>query len=187
MVGSLNTDSKPQVFYLKESQICLEPGGRCGCLLLTFDSDLVEVVVCRWEKNHMRYLGCLACAALLALAAYSMPSLAHHSFAAQFDINKPITLTGKVTKVEWFNPHVYFYIDVTDAKTKETANWAAEMNSPNSLMRLGWSRDTLKNDDVVTVQGSLAKDGSKLLNARSVVLASTNRRLFSGNNEETTP
>ena len=86
---------------------------------------------------------------------------------------KPITLTGKVTKVEWYNPHVFFYIDVKDEKTNAVGNWAAEMNSPNSLMRLGWTRDSMKVEDVVTVQGTLARDGSKLLNARSVVLTKT--------------
>jgi hypothetical protein len=131
----------------------------------------------------MRYFGALVCVAALAFVAGSAPAAAHHSFAAQFDITKPITLTGKVTKVEWFNPHVYFYIDAKDEKTGQMANWAAEMNSPNYLMRLGWSRDSMKVDDVVTVQGSLAKDGSKLLNARTVQLASTGRRLFAGSSD----
>jgi hypothetical protein len=133
----------------------------------------------------MRYLGYLVCGAALGLAVYSAPLAAHHAFAAQYDANKPITLTGKVTKVEWYNPHVYFYIDVKDEKTSQVTNWAAEMNSPNSLMRLGWSRNSMKIDDVVTVQGSLAKDGSKLLNARTVVLANTGQRLFAGSSEGT--
>lgn len=131
----------------------------------------------------MRYLGFLCCVMVIALAAGSMPAAAHHSFAAEFDASKPITLTGKVTKVEWTNPHAFFYIDVKDEKTNEVVNWAAEMNSPNSLMRLGWTRDSMKVDDVVTVQGSLAKDGSKLLNMRSVTMAGTGKRLFSGQNE----
>jgi hypothetical protein len=133
----------------------------------------------------MRYLGFLFCTLVLALATSSIPAAAHHSFAAEFDSQKPITLTGKVTKVEWTNPHAFFYIDVKDAKTNETTNWAAEMNSPNSLMRLGWTRDSMKVDDVVTVQGSLAKDGSKLLNARSVVLTNTGKRLFAGSSDGT--
>ena len=133
----------------------------------------------------MRYLGFFFCTLVLALATSSIPAAAHHSFAAEFDSQKPITLTGKVTKVEWTNPHAFFYIDVKDAKTNETANWAAEMNSPNSLMRLGWTRDSMKVDDVVTVQGSLAKDGSKLLNARSVVLTNTGKRLFAGSSDGT--
>lgn len=132
----------------------------------------------------MRYLGFLCCAAALALSvAASMPLAAHHSFAAEYDASKPITLTGTVTKVEWTNPHAFFYIDVKDEKTNEVTNWAAELNSPNSLMRLGWTRDSMKLNDVVTVQGSLAKDGSKLLNARSVVLTKTGQRLFAGSSE----
>jgi len=135
----------------------------------------------------MRYLGFFCCVAAFALAVSSVPASAHHSFAAEFDSAKPVTLTGKVTKVEWTNPHAFFYIDVKDEKTNEVGNWAAELNSPNSLMRLGWTRDSMKIDDVVTVTGSLAKDGSKLLNARSIVLASTGKRLFAGSSEPTPP
>jgi hypothetical protein len=135
----------------------------------------------------MRYAKPVVLVTALALAAYALPAAAHHSFAAQFDASKPITLTGKVTKVEWMNPHVYFYVDAKDEATGQVANWAAEMNSPNSLMRLGWTRDSMKVDDTVTVQGSLAKDGSKLLNARSVVLTSTGRRLFAGSSEPAAP
>ena len=128
----------------------------------------------------MKYLGFLGCAAAFALTAIAIPAAAHHSFAAEYDGSKQITLMGKVTKIDWTNPHTFFYIDVKDEKTNEVANWAAEMNSPNSLMRLGWTRGSLKLDDVVTVEGSLAKDGSKLLNARSVVLTRTGQRLFAG-------
>lgn len=130
----------------------------------------------------MRYAGLLLLTSALILGAYASATAGHHSFAAEFDSSKPVTLTGKVTKVEWTNPHAFFYIDVKDEKTSEVFNWAAELNSPNSLMRLGWTRDSMKVDDVVTVQGSLAKDGSKLLNARSIVLTNTGKRLFSGEN-----
>jgi len=135
----------------------------------------------------MKNLGLLCGFAALALVAATAPAIAHHSFAAEYDATKPIKLTGKVTKVEWFNPHVFFYIDAKDEKTGQTANWAAEMNSPNSLMRLGWTRDSMKIDDVVTVDGSLAKDGSKLLNARSVVLTNTGQRLFAGSSDGSGP
>jgi len=99
----------------------------------------------------------LLVAALTALAA--QPIAAHHSFAAEFDANAPIELTGTVTKVEWANPHTYFYMDVTSPKG-DVENWAMEMGSPNGLMRRGWTRDSMKIGDVVTVTGSRAKDGS---------------------------
>src|SRR5262245_54761272 len=97
--------------------------------------------------------------AVSALLACVRPLVAHHSFAAEFDATKPFKMTGTVTKVEWMNPHTYFYIDVKDEKTGKVTNWGMEMGSPNGLMRLGWNRNTLKAGDVVTVDGSLAKDG----------------------------
>jgi hypothetical protein len=106
---------------------------------------------------------------------------AHHSFAAEFDANAPVELTGTVTKVEWANPHTFFYVDVQNERG-EYENWALELGSPNGLMRRGWTRDTLKLGDLVTVTGSRAKDGSFKGNARSVVL-STGRRLFAGSSE----
>ena len=122
----------------------------------------------------------LLVAALTALAA--QPIAAHHSFAAEFDANAPIELTGTVTKVEWANPHTYFYIDVTSPKG-DVENWALEMGSPNGLMRRGWTRDSMKIGDVVTVTGSRAKDGSPKGNARSVVL-STGKKLFAGSSQD---
>jgi hypothetical protein len=118
----------------------------------------------------------VATSSLLLLAAPA--ALAHHSFAAEFDADKPFNLTGVVTKVEWQNPHTFFYIDVTDAATNKVTNWALEMGSPNGLMNQGWTRNTLKVGDVVTVDGSLARSGRPLGNARSVMLTSTGKRLF---------
>jgi hypothetical protein len=115
----------------------------------------------------------------------ALPAYAHHSFPAQYDIAKPITLTGKVTKVEWTNPHIFIYIDVPDEKTGEVVNWALEMGGPNALLRLGWKRDSLKPDDLITVEGSLARDGSPLANAKSIVMVSTGRRMLAGSSDGT--
>jgi hypothetical protein len=121
----------------------------------------------------------------LGLLLASVPAIAHHSFAAEFDAAKPIKLTGSVTKVEWMNPHTYFYIDVKDEKGTVT-NWGLEMGSPNGLMRQGWTRNSMKIGDVVTVEGSAAKDGSNIGNARSVTL-SGGQRLFAGSSQTTNP
>jgi hypothetical protein len=119
----------------------------------------------------------LGVALSLLVGTLSAPAVAHHSFAAQYDRNKPITLVGHVTKLEWMNPHVYFYIDVKDASGAVT-NWAIEGGAPNALYRGGWRKDSLKIGELVTVQGFLARDGSKLANM-STVTVSDGRRVFS--------
>ena len=116
--------------------------------------------------------GVIACGLLLSGA----PASAHHSFAAEFDGEKKITLTGIVTKVEWTNPHVWFYINVKDAKTGEMTNWGAEMGPPHGLQRRGWRQNTMKIGDSVTVDGSMAKNGTKRMNASKVTLTATGAR-----------
>ncbi len=122
----------------------------------------------------------------VALILAAAPSWAHHSFAAEYDAKKPVTLKGVVTKVDWMNPHVYFYIDVEDDKGG-VANWALEMGPPNGLQRAGWTRNTMQVGDEVIVDGTLAKDGSKQANARSVTMASTGKRLGAASSEGTNP
>jgi hypothetical protein len=102
--------------------------------------------------------------------AVAWPAASHHSFATQYDINAPVSLTGVVTKVEWTNPHARFYVDVKDESGKVT-NWNLELASPNVLTRNGWTRHALKEGDDVTVEGSMARSGAHMANARTVVLA----------------
>ena len=111
-----------------------------------------------------------------------VPLLAHHSFAAEYDRTKPITLTGPVTKVDWVNPHARFHMDVKDASGK-VVNWEIELGSPAGLIRRGWTRNSLKIGEPVTVEGFLAKDGSPLANSSTVKL-SDGRRVFAGSSAD---
>jgi hypothetical protein len=136
------------------------------------------------EVSMRRKLAIFAAGVAMLLAA--VPMVAHHSFAAEFDANKPFKFSGTVTKIEWMNPHAYFYIDVSEEGGK-VVNWAMEMGSPNGLMRQGWTRNSMKVGDKVTVEGSKAKDGSNVGNARSVTLETTGQRLFAGSSQGVTP
>ena len=141
--------------------------------------------------------------ALAGAVLAATPVVAHHSFSAEFDASKEIKATGTVTKLEWTNPHAWFFIEASElcegpagseksnawkcAKSDGASNdWGFELASPNGLMRLGWSRNSLKNGQVVTVVGTRAKDGTRKGNARSVLMAD-GKRLFAGSSQSNTP
>ena len=117
-------------------------------------------------------------AAILLVLLQAASARAHHSFAAEYDGKKPATLTGTVTKVEWTNPHVHFFMDIKDPAGAATA-WEFTMGAVNGLFRRGWTREMLKPGDTVTVDGYLARDGSRLANARIVTLGD-GRKMFGG-------
>lgn len=134
-----------------------------------FESLKTKVVVCG--------LACLGAAA---------PALAHHSFAAEFDSDKPITIRGNVTRIAWTNPHVWIYMNVKDEQGK-MVNWGFEMGAPHQVRNRGWDRDTLKAGDEIIVEGSLARDGSPRMNARDVTWAATGVKLGAASSQGQTP
>jgi hypothetical protein len=125
----------------------------------------------------MKHMSRVVLAAVVAVLL-GKPVIAHHSFDAEFDRTKPVTLTGSVTKVEWGNPHIWIFIDVKDEKGA-VSNWGVEGGAPNALFREGWRKDSVKLGDVLTVEGSKAKDGSLRANANRVTLPD-GRRVFAG-------
>jgi hypothetical protein len=131
-----------------------------------------------------RLFSVLLAAGVIVSAA---PLAAHHSFSAEYDGNAPIKITGAVTKIEWTNPHVYFYIDVKDPETGRVANWAMEMAAPSVIARNGWKRSSMKIGDLVTVEGFKARSGANHANARSVTLAATGQRLGAGGGDPNQP
>jgi hypothetical protein len=119
----------------------------------------------------------------LAAAIFSItgaPAYSHHAFSGEFDASKPVTLAGTVTRIDWENPHVYFYVDVTDP-AGIVVNWKCETRGPKGLERQGWKRDSLKPGDKVIVQGSMARNGSHTADGRQVTLAD-GRKILSGSN-----
>ncbi len=129
----------------------------------------------------------LSLSILAAVVLAAAPVFAHHSFAAEYDNTKIVKLTGNVTRVDWQNPHAYFYIDVKNTETGRIENWAFEMGAPSVIARQGWTKTTLKIGDVIIVEGSRAKDGGFHGNARSVFLASSGKKLGAGSSEGNTP
>jgi hypothetical protein len=127
--------------------------------------------------NTLRAVALAGLGVLVSGAAIS----AHHSFAAEYDAAKPVELKGVVSKIEWTNPHARFYIDVKDETGTHT--WNLELASPNVLSRNGWTRKSLNIGDEITVQGAMAKDGSKMANARIVTLAN-GKRVFAGSSAD---
>jgi Family of unknown function (DUF6152) len=111
----------------------------------------------------------------------ALPSRAHHSFAAEYDADKKITITGKVTRVELVNPHAWIYVEGAgpDGKVQE---WACEFGSPNGLYRNGWNKTSVRTGDTVSIGGSLAKNGSPTINANSITTAD-GHRLFTGSSQ----
>jgi len=125
-------------------------------------------------------------AALLCVATLATTALAHHSFRAQYDSSKPVTLQGWVTKVEWYNPHVYFYLDVENPESGAIENWGIEMGPPHMLQARGWKKNTMVIGDEMLVEATRARDGSLTANARSVTVVATGEVLGAASSEAQT-
>jgi hypothetical protein len=135
--------------------------------------------------QQMKVSSFVALAVGVSAIVSAVPVVAHHAFAAEFDANQPLTITGTVTKIEWTNPHARFYVDAKDESGK-VVNWDFELGPPNGLMRRGWTRNSLKPGHVVTVTGFRSKVAPYVANARTVTLAD-GRQVFAGSSFDTGP
>jgi len=117
---------------------------------------------------------------LIVTTLFCVSASGHHSFPAQYDINQSVTLNGVVTEVQWTNPHIFIMMNVENEDSGDTEEWTLELGGPNTLLRLGWKRNDLKPGDVIEVDGSLARNGSPLVNAESIIMEATGRRMLAG-------
>ena len=127
-----------------------------------------------------------ALASVVCLLTLATSAFAHHSFRAQYDSEKPVTLKGYVTKIEWFNPHVYFYLDVENPETGKVENWGVEMGPPHMLQNRGWKKNSMAIGDEMLVEATRARDGSTTANARSVQIVATGEVLGAASSEQQT-